>query len=198
LTSADALPYYEGVLVGAVDLLQTISLAAVAITLALSAIQNRHLAKQTRETVRHNTLAHSALSRTAHQGLVDQGTNYLGVLLTSDQPELLAWFLQTRGIPSSTSEINRRYLFLYLRMDVHEATYLARLDEALAGDVWAGWLQVIFLDSSTPEFDVLWPIVRSGYSARFVSFVDELVASTKDGRSGELVRAAVDVDQKVP
>ena len=183
---------------GAVDLLQTISLAAVAITLALSAIQNRHVAKQTWETVRQNTLAHSALSRSAHQGLVDQGTHYLGVLLTSEQPELLAWFLTSRGIPPSTSEINRRYLFLYLRMDVHETTYLAHQDGALPEGVWEGWRQVIALDGATAEFGVLWPIVRSAYSAPFVSFVDELVASTKDGRSVELVRAAVDVEEKVP
>jgi hypothetical protein len=182
---------------GVADLLQTISLVVVAITLALSARQNRHLARQTRETVHQSILARSALSRSTQQELIDQGTDYLGVLLTVDQPALLTWFLASRGIPPAPDEINRRYLFMFLRMDVHETTYLAHLDRALPEDVWIGWRHVIALDSATDEFRVVWPVVRPAYSARFASFVDELMASSAAG-SVELSRAAVDVQQKVP
>jgi len=34
-------------------------------------------------------------------------------------------------------------------MDVHETTYVAHLDGAIAEDVWVGWRHVIALDSAT-------------------------------------------------
>lgn len=156
------------------DALQTISLVAVAITIGLSALQNRHAARQTREIARQSTLAQNALAQAVyHQTIVGQGSTYVTNLLTNE-PELLAWFLRSRGFPPATAEINKRYMLLFLRLEVHEASYLAHLDGTLPDDVWLAWHRVIELDAATVEFGVVWPVVRAMYSARFVAFLEGL------------------------
>jgi hypothetical protein len=134
--------------------------------------------------------------------IVGNGSRVLATLITSE-PDLLAWFLESRGIPPGSAETNKRYLLMYLRMEVHEASYLAHLDGSLSDDVWSGWRRVIELDSATPEFLAIWPVVRDSYSARFGQYVNETIARRAPTvppppRLREPPGPPVDVDQKVP
>jgi hypothetical protein len=157
------------------DILQAVSLLAVAITLALSVIQNYYSSVQTRQLARQSALAQSALVQASHQALVLGNSGVLANLMTRDQ-DLMAWFLASRGIPVGAPEANRRYMLMFLRMEVHEATYLAHLDGTLHADVWEGWRTVIELDTRTPEFRTVWQIVGNTYAARFAVFVNGILA----------------------
>lgn len=159
------------------DLLQTVSLGAVAITIGLSAIQNRHAAAQSREAAQQSKLAQSDVKQAAHQNTVGHSASFLASLATSET-DLLAWFLQSRGIPPASVKTNLRYMLMYLRMEVHETTYLAHLDGALPGDVWGGWERVIALDAATSEFRAIWPIVSDSYAARFGEYIDSVISRT--------------------
>jgi hypothetical protein len=153
------------------NLLQSLSLVAVAISLVLSARQIRLAGKQTREAAEQSELARSAMLQRGHHSLVSQGTGSLEGLLFG-QPELLAWFLASRGIPPGTDELNQRYLLIYLRMDQHEVNYLDYLNDGLPEEVWRGWQRVISHDVRTAEFQTVWSVVKDQYSERFVTMVD--------------------------
>jgi hypothetical protein len=159
------------------DLVQTITLVTVAITIALSA-------RQSREAARQSALAHNALGQSAHQTMVGHGAAYLASMMT-DEPELIAWFLATRGIPPASAVTNKRYMLMFLRMDAHEATYLAYLDGSLQPDVWAGWRRVIELDAQTPEFRTVWRVVSDSYSRRFVELLDRMLAACEPGSADD-------------
>jgi hypothetical protein len=165
------------------DLLQTISLSAVAITIGLSVVQNRHVAAQTREAVQQSRLAQSDLKQAAHLNTVANSSLYLAQLASSD-PGMLEWFLASRGIPPATAEINKRYMLMYLRMEVHETTYIAYLDGALHKDVWGGWERVIELDLATAEFRAVWAVVRDSYAQRFGDYVEALIKASRPGPAG--------------
>jgi hypothetical protein len=166
------------------DLVQTVSLATVATSIVLSALQNRSVAAQTREVARQSTFASAALSQSAHQTIVRHGSGVLANLLTSE-PDLLSWFLTSRGIPLASPEENKRRMFMFLRMEVHEANYLAYLDHFLPDEVWLGWERVVRLDVATPEFQTIWGTVGETYSLRFAVFIDELIKDLKDSENAE-------------
>jgi hypothetical protein len=155
------------------DWLQTLSLVIVAATVAITAWQSRHVAAQSREVTRQSALAATALGQAAHQTLVGHGAGYLSSML-SDEPDLLAWFLASRGLPTGDPEANKRYMILFQRLEVHETTYLSYVRGLLSEDVWRGWRRVIELDAATPEFTVVWPIVADTYSRRFGGFVAQV------------------------
>lgn len=169
------------------DLVQTATLAIVAITVVISA-------RQSREAARQSAFALNALRQDAHQTMVGHSAGYLTTLLTGE-PELLSWFLKSRGIPVVSDEINKRHMLMFLRLDAHETTYLAYLDGSLPEDIWSGWHRVIELDAQTPEFRAIWRVVEDTYSARFAALIDDMVRAVETSRSVEPVGQPVNVDQ---
>ena len=162
------------------DWLQVLSLLAVAGSLCLAAVQTRAVAVQARETTRQTQFTGRELAQTAHLGLVGHSSDALTFLIT-DEPQLLDWFLASRGIPTGDAEHNKRLMFLFIRADIHEANYIGYVDGSLPADVWQGWVEVVDSDVATAEFRVIWPVVRRYYAARFVTFVDErLGAAAKE------------------
>jgi hypothetical protein len=152
--------------ISAADLIQAISVVAVAVSVVLLALQNRSVARQTREAAKQTALATASLGNAAHQALVGRASDALTFLIT-DEPDLLRWFLRSRGIPDASADENKRRMFIFARIDVHEANFVAYLEGLLSEELWTGWRKVIEADAATPEFVTVWKAVHPFYSARF-------------------------------
>jgi hypothetical protein len=156
------------------DLLQVVSLAAVVVALLFNYGQTREAANQAKEASRQVVLSTSALKRGAYQELTGYAANFNSVLFTSG-PDLLSWFLSSRGIPVSAHEENLRHMFIFVRMDVHESVFMSRMEQLLEDDVWVGWKNVIEADVATPEFRTVWTVAEKFYAVRFATFVNSLI-----------------------
>jgi hypothetical protein len=156
------------------DLLQIVSLAAVVVALLFNYNQTREAANQAKEASRQVIVSTSALKRGAYQELTGYGANFNSVLFTSG-PDLVSWFLSSRGIPVSSHEQNLRHMFMFVRMDVHESVFMSRAEQLLADDVWAAWKNVLEADAKTPEFRTVWTVAEKFYAERFAAFVNALI-----------------------
>lgn len=167
------------------DLLQVVSLAAVVVALLFNYNQTREAANQAKEASRQVILSTSALKRAAYQELTGYGASFNSVLFDSG-PDLLSWFLSSRGVPASSQrhEENLRQMFMFVRMDVHESVFMSHMDQLLADDVWDGWKNVIGADVATPEFRTVWTVVEKFYAARFAAFVNSLIRELGPSQNG--------------
>jgi hypothetical protein len=158
------------------DLLQVVSLAAVVVALLFNYSQTREAANQAKEASRQVILSTSALKRGAYQELTGYGANF-NIVLFNSGPDLLSWFLASRGIPASpqSHEENLRHMFMFVRMDVHESVFMSRTEQLLEDDVWEGWKNVIEADVATPEFRTVWTVAERFYAVRFAAFVNSLI-----------------------
>ncbi|WP_328475121.1 hypothetical protein OHA21_17575 [Actinoplanes sp. NBC_00393] len=157
------------------DVLQIISVLAVAVALMFNYRQARETGRQASEAARQVQVSTSILKRDVDRQLEHYSTEMLASFLTPD-PKLLEWFLATRGISAGTHEENVRRLFLFVRTDVHAFAYGSHRSDQLAEESWTAWLKVIQLDFATPEFQALWPAIRDQYTADFAAFVDAVLA----------------------
>ena len=156
------------------DLLQVVSLAAVVVALLFNYGQTREAANQAKEASRQVIVSTSALKRGAYQELTGYAATFNSVLFNSG-PDLLAWFLSSRGIPTSSHEQNLRHMYIFVRMDVHESVFMSRMEQLLEDDVWVGWKKVIEADAATPEFRTVWSVAEKFYAVRFATFVNTLI-----------------------
>lgn len=151
------------------DVVQVISLLAVIMALLLSVWQNREAARQSASAL-------ASLRQATHEELVRYGADFTYDALIRDG-ELLAWFLASRGFTPSGEVENRKRLFLWVRLDMHEANYHAFRIGAITEDVWQDWLPSVVLDLAMPEAPEVWKTVRSVFSAKFVVLVDDVLAA---------------------
>jgi len=118
------------------------------------------------------------LHQNTREELVRYGADFTYEALAED-PELLAWFLASRGFRSNSVVENRKSLFLFVRLDLHEANYHAFLTGAVTEDAWLAWLPTMKLDLAMPEMPRVWNAVRGVFSATFVSLVDACIAEMR-------------------
>ncbi|GLW31522.1 hypothetical protein Areg01_44620 [Actinoplanes regularis] len=156
------------------DVLQVISLIAVAVALFLNYRQARETARQAREAARQVELSTAALRQDSYRQLVTHGTSANQTLLAGN-PGLLGWFLASRGVPTGTHEENLRHMFVFWRMDSHEEIFRSHAAGQLPGDAWQAWRNVIEADAALPEFGTVWSRVRPQYTRDFADFVDTLL-----------------------
>jgi hypothetical protein len=156
------------------DIFQVISLAVVAIALFLTVWQNRQLAKQTAETARQASFAAAAVRQASYQEATRRGVDFTTAAIGQD-PDLLAWFLESRGFLTSSATENRRRLYIWTRIDIHEMVYLERLEGLTPDNVWVGWRRALELDATTIAFAEVWGVVKSHYATDFAAHVDQLL-----------------------
>jgi len=153
------------------DVVQTVSFLIAVIALLLSLWQNKESARQTASAL-------ASLRQTTREEVVRHGADFTYEAL-ADDPEQLAWFLASRGFPPNREVENRKNLFLWVRLDMHEANYHAFLTGAITEDVWLAWLPTMKLDLAIPEIPRVWNAVRGVFSATFVALVDTSMAETQ-------------------
>jgi hypothetical protein len=154
--------------------LQIVSVLSVAVALFLNYRQARETARQAREATRQVELTAAALQQDSYRQLVTHGTSLHETLLAGN-PELLDWFLATRGVPTGTHQENLRHMFMFWRMDSHEEIFRSHAAGQLPGDAWAAWRKVIEADAATAEFRTVWAEVRPQYTPDFGRFVDTVL-----------------------
>ena len=160
----------------AADWAQTLSLPLVALALLASTIQTRAMVHQTRFSAMQSKNVANSLAQTAHMALTRNQMDHRSAFFRDD-PELLEWYLSSRGYPTSTYEQNKRRLYVLTRMDVHQLNFLNHESGFLADDFWTAWRKVISTDLEIPEFVELWPIVRTYYAPGFVAFCDRALSA---------------------
>lgn len=113
---------------------------------------------------------------------LDQRTGYLSFMRSQadwrsftyvGDPALLRWHLEIRGYPVGDNDANRRTLYVLLKLDVHEETFLNHRNGCLDDDIWVPWQRVLRADFTVPEFIDLWPIAKPFFAQSFVAHVDE-------------------------
>ena len=156
------------------DTLQIISLGAITVALFLNYKQARHTGRQATETSKQVQLSASIVKQDSYRRLTDYGTTFNAVLLSGNQ-DLLAWFLASRQIPVSSHDMNLRHMFMFVRMDVHQAVYVSHTSGDLEENAWASWLKVIESDVATAEYRTVWRAVNDHYIVEFATFITALI-----------------------
>lgn len=172
------------------DVVQIVSVIAVATALIFNYRQARETGRQANETARQVQVSTSILKHDAGRQLTDYETEMLISYLTP-HPTLLEWFLRTRGLSVGTHDENLRQLFIFIRTDVHAFAFRGHRSGQLDDQAWTAWLNVITLDFATPEFRALWPVVCDQYPSEFSHFVEAVL----DRRDTDERNAAVDVPE---
>jgi hypothetical protein len=132
-------------------IIQILSNIAVIATIILILFQVREASRQTRRL--EKTLEFSSYERMI-QYHTESRVNFL-----LPNPELLRWFLQTRGIDSGNEIDNKIKLYILVKIDVHEYMFLQHSEGTLGAEPWGGWENVLKRDFSLNEFRGIWPAV---------------------------------------
>jgi hypothetical protein len=156
------------------DWVQLASMAAVLVALLLNFRQNREISRQTAAAFQQASVAAGAVKQASLHSLVGFSADFRA--FTEAGPDLLAWFLESRRIPVGTHEKNLRYMFIFTRIDIHEAIFTAYAAGQLDAEVWQGWCSTMDADVAIAEFRTLWPVVHTMYSSTFQEFVDAMIA----------------------
>jgi hypothetical protein len=156
------------------DSLQVLGLVAITIALFLNYKQARETGRQANEASKQVDLSTSIVNQEAYRQLTAYGANFNAMLFNASE-DLLAWYLSSRNIPVGSHDANLRHLFIFVRMDVHEAVYLSHTSERLDKSAWSAWTKVIEADAATSEFRAVWQAVRHQYMSEFAAFVAILI-----------------------
>jgi hypothetical protein len=144
--------------------IQVISTALVFVALAVSGVQLREVARQTR------ALRHS-LQQSAYGASIGNQMESRTLLMAADE-DLLSWFLSSRGYKSSRPQENKRRLYLLGKLESHAASFQQHQMRLLDEETWTAWRTVIEVDSQSPHFDEIWAVARRFYPTSFVQFID--------------------------
>jgi hypothetical protein len=158
---------------GIADWLQVISLATVAVALMLNVIQSRHTSKQAVEASRQTGAILASLKHGAYQSFAASQADLRSLFF--NDPKMVQWYLASRGYGTRSEEANNRTLYVILRLNSHETTFLSYSAGLLDEDVWSGWLNVIKTDFEVAEFVETWPHAKVFYAQSFATFVDEAI-----------------------
>jgi hypothetical protein len=144
---------------------QLLSELLVVAALTLTLLQLREANRQNRAffaTFRHN-------------GHVT-GREDLRLTFFREDPELLSWYLRSRGYETSTPMEDRRRLYILAKLNLHESRFINHQSGVLGDESWSAWLQVVRGDFALPEYREVWETARRIYSSSFVAFIDEQAA----------------------
>lgn len=89
-----------------------------------------------------------------------------------DDPELLRWYLTSRGIQAKEDVDNKIALFIILKLDYYENLYLQVKQGNITRDAWSGWEKTMKTDFQEAAFKEIWSKVNSLYASSFRSFVN--------------------------
>lgn len=78
-----------------------------------------------------------------------------------NDPELLAWYLSTSGCKSTSSEENKRRLYVLAKLESHEDSFLSHASGLLADEVWAAFRTVMVHDFVIDEYQEVWPVAKN-------------------------------------
>ena len=152
------------------DGIQAAATGLVALALLLNVLQLREVARQSRAL--DNSMRNASYN--ALPGSKDDPR----VTFFLDDPELLAWHLESRGFEVSTPHENKRRLYVLAKLNVHEANFVNHNARTLSDEHWQAWAQVISDDFAIPEFQEVWRKAKDLYSAPFVTYIDGHVAAS--------------------
>lgn len=165
-----------------IALTQTLVLLITLVVVSFYTWETRQMRQQVfqqREEMRRQTLGlESNLRATAYNDAM-LGQRSLWLTLFLHKPELLAWYLTSRGIPTSTELENELRLYAVLKYDFHESLFLRHHEKVLSDDAWRGWLNVLAADLRLPPFQETWPHISAFYAPRFTDFIDSRLEPMK-------------------
>ena len=164
-----------------IDLLQLISLIAVVITLLVTLVQTRQVARQTRELAYQTKSLQGSLEQSIYQSVNSAHDEYRTMLMKDDR-RMLSWYLSSRGYSISSLQENKRTLYVIIKLETHEGLYLSYMDGVLRLSVWEAWQEVLKADLKMPHFRSTWPAARQFYAKPFADFVDELMLNSSASR----------------
>jgi hypothetical protein len=141
---------------------QVISSIAIVVALIVNDYQVRQALRQT------NVMQHETFGALIESS-IDQWSTYL-----LDRPELLRWFLRTRGYRASTHEENQRRLFALAKLNIHEGV-LQHLLQGVREESWIAWLNVLRADLRVDIYLDVWPNGKRFYDVGFARHVDALL-----------------------
>jgi hypothetical protein len=168
------------------NIVQVISLLVVVVALLLSFRQNFITAKQAQEAVRQSTAAASSLHRESVQGMMQHVLDFTYNAMVRD-PHLLSWFLASRGFPKVNRNKSNVYLFLWMRLGLHQSHYFEWVGGLITDEVWLYWRNAVQLDVASPGFEAVWQTVRNTFTRGFVECIEELRAANSTAKSPEEV-----------
>ena len=157
------------------DWIQIIAAAFVFLALVLNILQLRQATRQSAAFLR--SLEQGAYGALVNKNLETKMTHFLV------DPELLAWFLSTRGYLSTSFEENKRRLYVLVELESHESNFLSHVNGLLADEVWAAWKTVMEHGFATDEYREMWPVARKFYAVSFVTFVDNEILPVTERRA---------------
>jgi len=148
------------------SIIQSISALLVSITLFFTYRQIKEASKQTKNL--EMTL------RTSVAQNVTQGQREIWNFLLEDQ-DLLKWYLQRRGVPIGTSDIENKIKgFAALKMDFYESLYLQYQQDNVSKETWMSWFNAMKLDLQDPIFQEVWLCMKNKqlYAPSFIRLID--------------------------
>jgi hypothetical protein len=158
-----------------VDWLQLVSALLVAAALALNALQLREIARQSHAQS-------SSLSQLAYGGVSDLTSDPRFILFPKD-PDLLAWYLASRGFKATTHSENMRRLYVMAKLIQHETNFVNYSNGFLAHESWAAWTNVLRADLGVAEFQEIWQASRDVYVDSFAVLVDSIIDASRAATS---------------
>jgi hypothetical protein len=160
------------------DFIEAGSTVVLSAALFVSLRQTRLIAKQSNEIAKQTTALASSMRRDTHKGMVQQVSQYTDTAMARD-PDLLKWFLESRGFPLGTPTENNKHFFLWVRLGIHQSHYFEHIEGLVNEEIWDYWCATIKLDIASPGFNLVWPIVQHTYAPGFIAFINEYVESLK-------------------
>jgi hypothetical protein len=155
------------------SIVQVISLLVVVAALLLSYRQNLITTRQAQEAARQSLAAASSLSRESVQGMMQHVLDFTYNAMVRDR-HLQSWFLESRGFPKAHYKESCVYLFLWMRLGLHQSHYLEWTGGLITDEVWQYWRNAVQLDVASPGFEAVWQTVRNTFTHGFVECIEEM------------------------
>ena len=149
------------------DWIQIASVALVLASLAVGLSQLREIAAQSRAMG-------ASLHQLAYGGVSNLATDPR-LMLLPDDPELLSWFLRSKGFKATTPTENKRRLYVMAKLIQHETNFLNHCSGHLSDESWIAWKNVLQADLKIPVFQEVWRSSREVYAGSFAALVDALL-----------------------
>jgi hypothetical protein len=161
-------------------IVQAATFSAAFAALFISLWQGKETARQSRESSRQSAVAAASLLQSSQQELLRRSVD-IGFDVLMGNADLLAWFLASRGFPPDDVNKNRRYYFIWIRLDIHEVNYMSYRDHLMTEELWQEWLVTLRLDLRMPECALVWQFTKGIYSKDFAALVDSELPPTSAG-----------------
>lgn len=147
-------------------LAQLVAVIFVAVTVFLTRQQLKESTRQTRNL-------EETLRTSVYQDII-RSSRELWVAFFED-PELLNWYLESRGIQVQDISENKIRLFTALKLDYYENLYLQYIQANIDEDVWAGWRNAIRADLKDRVFQEVWMKMEQLYAPSFQEFINAIL-----------------------